>query len=64
MLNNIYFMCKNKRLKTINLIEGVDFYWVDEEGIRFRVFTEEYLRQVRPVCCNSGCRHCPFSKKK
>ena len=64
MLNNIYFMCTNKRLKTINLIEGVDFYWVDEEGIRFRVFTEEYLKQVRPLCCKSACRHCPWKYKK
>ena len=57
-------MCQNKRLKTADLIEGVDFYWVVEEGMRWRVFTEEYLRQVRPACCKSGCRHCPWKFEK
>ncbi len=55
-------MCSNKRLMTKDLIEGIDFYWVEVDGTRFRVFTEEYLRQVRPVCCKSGCKHCPFKK--
>jgi hypothetical protein len=57
-------MCTNKRLKTKDLIEGVDFYWEDKDGMRWRVFTEEYLRQVRPVCCKSGCRHCPWKYQK
>lgn len=57
-------MCTNKRLKLKDLIEGVDFYWEGSEGVKWRVFTEEYLRQVRPVCCNSGCRHCPWGHQK
>ena len=55
-------MCDWKRLKTSELIEGVDFYWEEIEGIKMRVFTEEYLRMIRPACCNSGCRQCPFKK--
>ena len=57
-------MCDWKRLKTSDLIEGVDFYWEEIGGIKMRVFTEEYLRMIRPACCNSGCRHCPFKNKK
>lgn len=57
-------MCSNKRLMTKDLIEGIDFYWVEVDGTRFRVFTEEYLRQVRPVCCKSGCKHCPWKSQK
>ena len=41
------------------LTEGVDFYW--ENG--YRVFTEAYHLR-RGTCCDSGCRHCPFPKKK
>jgi hypothetical protein len=55
-------MCDWKRLKTSELIEGVDFYWEEKGGIKMRVFTEEYLRMIRPACCNNGCRHCPFKK--
>jgi hypothetical protein len=25
------------------LIEGIDFYWVEKDGIKYRVFTESYL---------------------
>lgn len=57
-------MCQNKRLRVDELIEGVDFYWEEIEGIKMRVFTEEYLKVIRPVCCNGGCRHCPFKKDK
>lgn len=57
-------MCSNKRIKIVDLIEGVDFYWEESDGIRYRVFTEEYLKSVRPICCNSGCRHCPFKSQK
>ena len=55
-------MCDWKRLKVSELIEGVDFYWEEKDGIKMRVFTEEYLRMIRPACCNNGCRHCPFKK--
>lgn len=57
-------MCSNKRIKIVDLIEGVEFYWEESDGIRYRVFTEEYLKLVRPICCNSGCRHCPFKSQK
>ena len=57
-------MCQNRRLRINELIEGIDFYWDEIEGIRLRVFTEDYLRSIRPVCCETGCRHCPFKKEK
>ena len=57
-------MCSNKRIKIVDLIEGVDFYWEETDGIRYRVFTEEYLKLIRPICCNSGCRHCPWKSQK
>jgi hypothetical protein len=41
------------------LAEGEDFY---REG-PFVVFTETYLRR-RGYCCESGCRHCPWSETK
>jgi hypothetical protein len=57
-------MCTNKRLKIEDLIESIDFYWIEEDGFRYRVFTEEYLKTVRPACCKSGCRHCPWKYEK
>lgn len=56
-------MCDWKRLRVDELIEGVDFYWEEKDGIKMRVFTEEYLKMIRPVCCHSGCRHCPWGYK-
>lgn len=41
------------------LIEGEDYYI--ENG--YYVFTEKYLLD-RGYCCGSGCRHCPYQKKK
>ncbi|MBL7806900.1 MAG: hypothetical protein JNN28_03755 [Saprospiraceae bacterium] len=41
------------------LAEGVDYYI--EKG--YWVFTEHYLLK-RGQCCGSGCRHCPYRKKK
>jgi hypothetical protein len=57
-------MCDWKRLRVDELIEGVDFYWEETDGIKLRVFTEEYLQMIRPKCCESGCRHCPWEYKK
>ena len=57
-------MCDWKRLKIEDLIEGVDFNWEEVEGIRLRVFTKEYLEMIRPSCCKSGCRNCPWGFKK
>jgi iron complex transport system substrate-binding protein len=40
-----------------SLIEGEDYYW---EGPAM-VFTAGYLLR-RGYCCDSGCRHCPYTK--
>ncbi len=40
-------------------VEGQDYYL--ENG--YWVFTEQFLLR-RGHCCGSGCRHCPFRKKK
>lgn len=57
-------MCNHKRLRIDELIEGVDFYWEEVDGVRYRVFTEDYLRMVRPICCETGCKNCPWKYKK
>ena len=41
------------------LVEGVDYYL--EKG--YWVLTEHFLRK-RGYCCGSGCRHCPYRKKR
>ncbi|MCW5921993.1 MAG: hypothetical protein KIS77_06620 [Saprospiraceae bacterium] len=41
------------------LVEGVDYYI--EKGLF--VLTEHFLLK-RGHCCGSGCRHCPYRKKK
>ncbi|HEY0407936.1 MAG TPA: DUF5522 domain-containing protein [Pyrinomonadaceae bacterium] len=38
------------------LVEGRDYYL--ERGLM--VFTAQFLR-ARGYCCESGCRHCPYS---
>lgn len=43
------------------LIEGLDFYWVIKEGVKYKVFTEHYLSK-RGFCCNNNCKHCPYKK--
>ena len=57
-------MCQNKRFHIEELIEGVDFYWEEVEGVKMRVFTKEYLLMIRPGCCKSGCRNCPWDYGK
>ena len=57
-------MCDHKRLRVDELIEGVDFNWEEIDGIRMRVFTKEYLLMIRPRCCESGCKNCPWEYKK
>lgn len=42
-----------------SLVENVDY--VIEQG-KF-VFTKEYHLK-RGSCCNSGCKNCPYDKKK
>jgi len=57
-------MCDHKRLHIEDLIEGVDFNWEEIEGRRLRVFTKEYLKMLKPVCCQNGCKNCPWDYKK
>jgi hypothetical protein len=57
-------MCDWKRLKSDELIEGVDFNWEEINGIKLRVFTKEYLLMIRPKCCESGCKNCPWGYLK
>jgi hypothetical protein len=57
-------MCDNKRLKANELIEGVDFYWQEENGVKIRVFTKEWLLMVRPKCCETSCLNCPWEYNK
>lgn len=57
-------MCENKRFHIEDLIEGADFYWEETDGIKLRVFTKDYLQMIRPSCCKSGCRHCPWDYNK
>lgn len=38
-------------------VEGLDFYF--DEGLM--VLTRKYLLE-RGSCCDTGCRHCPYSK--
>jgi hypothetical protein len=45
------------------LIEGIDFYWKEISGLRFKVFTEIYLVK-RGYCCNNNCIHCPYKKNE
>jgi hypothetical protein len=51
---------KNDRpAQPVPLVEGIDYYF--EKG--YWVLTEHFLRK-RGYCCGSGCRHCPYGKKK
>jgi hypothetical protein len=50
---------KVKPVSYSELKEGIHFYY--ENGLM--VFTETY-HLLRGYCCNSGCRHCPYSKEK
>jgi hypothetical protein len=57
-------MCDSKRLKIDELIEGIDFYWNEQDGVKFRVYTKEWLLMVRTKCCETGCINCPFDYNK
>lgn len=56
-------MCQNKSFRIEELIEGVDFYWEEVNGVKMRVFTKEYLLMIRDKCCKNSCRHCPWGYK-
>jgi hypothetical protein len=45
-------------VETSEALRPEDFYW---DG-PYMVFTEAYHLR-RGYCCNSGCRHCPYSKE-
>lgn len=47
----------------MSLIENEDFYWIEKDGVKYRVFTEKYLLK-RGFCCNNGCKHCPYKKPR
>lgn len=57
-------MCDDKRLKTSELIEGIDFDWKFIDSVKLRVFSEEYLKTIKIKCCESGCKNCPWNYKK
>lgn len=57
-------MCDDKRLKTSELIGGIDFDWEFTDGFKLRVFSEEYLKTIKIKCCESGCKNCPWNYKK
>lgn len=42
-----------------NLIEGEHFYYIEKEGLKFKIFTEKYLSE-RGFCCKNNCKHCPY----
>lgn len=42
-----------------NLIENIDFYFEEKDGMKYKVFTEHYLSK-RGYCCQNKCRHCPY----
>lgn len=44
------------------MIEGEDFYWVEQDGVKYRVFTEKYLL-ARGFCCSNKCKHCPYKNQ-
>lgn len=55
--NCLQFFAQEEGKSRKDLEEGKHFYL--ENG--FTVFTEEYHLN-RGYCCNSGCRHCPYSE--
>jgi hypothetical protein len=57
-------MCQNKRLNSSDLIEGIDFNWEIVEGMKIRVFSREYLINVRAKCCETFCKNCPWDYNK
>jgi len=56
---NIINQKLKKNPKTNNLKK--DEYYIGPKG--YIIFTEKYLLK-RGYCCNSGCKHCPYSKIK
>ena len=44
------------------MIEGKDFFYIEEDGGKRIVFTEIFLRE-RGRCCGSGCQKCCYEPK-
>jgi hypothetical protein len=44
------------------MIEGKDYYYIDDGTGKRIVFTKEHLIN-RGTCCGSGCMNCPFTPK-
>jgi hypothetical protein len=53
-------MCDKLRLKVKDLIEGIDFNWIEKDGVKYREFTAEWL-SLRGFCCNNSCNNCPYN---
>ncbi len=47
---------ENRSESEQTFVEGLDFYF--EDGLM--VLTRKYLLD-RGTCCDTGCRHCPYS---
>jgi hypothetical protein len=52
------YLVERMRLHQEAVSRGRDTYKDPVTG--FKVFTELFHKR-RGTCCNSGCRHCPFS---
>jgi hypothetical protein len=50
---------EEKKQKPFSTLATEDYYF-NEQGLM--VFTEKYHLK-RGYCCESGCKHCPFSKQ-
>ena len=46
-------------MSKLNLIENIDYYFEEREGMKYKVFTEHYLSN-KGYCCQNKCRHCPY----
>ena len=45
------------------LVEGIDYNLEEINGVKYKVFTEQFhLKRGR--CCKSGCKYCPWFYKK
>ncbi len=53
-IKKVWNFMEDEKLK-----EGKDYY-IDESGLM--VLTADYLLR-RGYCCESGCRHCPYTEE-
>jgi hypothetical protein len=45
-----------------NIKEGIDYEWQEKLGIRYRVFSKEFLLK-KGYCCQAKCKNCPYTNK-